>query len=307
MTRAAILLTNPRSAEARAAAHDVARVIAAHGTLLASVEADQGPVPPETGRADVLIVLGGDGTLLAQARRFVDHDIPLLGVNLGRLGYIAEFSLDGFVDQSRALLGTEPFLTRSLSMLHASVVRSGERSARVCGVALNEAVVATGLPRHMIELSMAIDGRIGPSLSGDGLIVSTPIGSTAYNLSAGGPILAPEADVFAITPLAPHSLAFRPVVVSGASQIELSVLRGAGRGNGVSGHGAGGHGAGGSGQQACALVLDGQVSEPLDDGDRVLLRRHERQVRFVRNPRSDYWRTLIERLNWAVPPKRREG
>ena len=297
MARSAILLTNPRSPEARAAAHDVASIISARGTLLASLDAEQGPPPPESSKADVLIVLGGDGTLLAQARRFVGHDIPLLGVNLGRLGYIAEFSLDGFRDQAGAMLGSDPLPTRSLAMLHASVLRSGESAPRLCGVALNEAVVATGLPRHMIELSIAIDGRMGPSVSGDGLIVSTPIGSTAYNLSAGGPIMAPEADAFAITPLAPHSLSFRPVVVSAGSRIELAVLRGAGRNNGSKREPS----------QACALVLDGQVSEPLDDGDRVLLRRHERAVRFVRNPKGDYWRTLIERLNWAVPPKRREG
>ncbi len=293
MPRAAILLTNPRSAEARAAAHDVAAVIRAHGTLLVSGDAESGPPPPEAARADVLIVLGGDGTLLSQARRFVDHDIPLLGVNLGRLGYIAEFSLEAFRDQAGTLLSGAPLQTRSLAMLHASVVHAANGAPRVCGVALNEAVVATGLPRHMIELSIAIDGHMGPSVSGDGLIVSTPIGSTAYNLSAGGPILSPEADAFAITPLAPHSLSFRPVVVSDSSAIELSVLRGAGR-------------PAGERTQACALVLDGQVSEPLQDGDRVLLRRHERSVRFVSNPRSDYWRTLIERLNWAVPPKRRE-
>lgn len=297
MPRAAILLTNPRSAEARAAAHDVAAVIRAHGTLLASGDAESGPPPAEASSADVLIVLGGDGTLLAQARRFVDHDIPLLGVNLGRLGYIAEFSLEAFGDQAATLLSGAPLQTRSLAMLHASVVHAGNGTPRVCGVALNEAVVATGLPRHMIELSIAIDGHMGPSVSGDGLIVSTPIGSTAYNLSAGGPILSPEADAFAITPLAPHSLSFRPVVVSDSSAIELSVLRGAGRGGARTAEGT----------QACALVLDGQVSEPLQDGDRVVLRRHERSVRFVSNPRSDYWRTLIERLNWAVPPKRREG
>ncbi len=290
MPKRVLLLTNPRSQEAIAASKDVAALIESHATLLSSQDALPEPLPAETSDTDVVVVLGGDGTLLAQARRFVDTDIPLLGVNLGRLGYIAEFALESLRDQAATLFGDGELPTRSLSMLHAEVFSSGKREPRLQGIALNEAVVANGLPRHMMELSIAIDGRMGPSVSGDGLIVSTPIGSTAYNLSAGGPIVAPDADAFAITPLAPHSLSFRPVVVSGSSVIELSMLRASAIG----------------GDQTCALVLDGQVSEPLQDSDRILLKRHARQIRFVRNTRADYWGTLIERLHWAAPPKRRE-
>lgn len=291
MPKRVLLLSNPRSQEAMGASKDVATLIASHATLVASEEASTAPLSHLASSADVVVVLGGDGTLLAQARRFVEKDVPLLGVNLGRLGYIAEFSLESLRDQAGSLFGDEPLPTRSLSMLHAEVFSSGKQEARLSGIALNEAVVANGLPRHMMELSIAIDGRMGPSVSGDGLIVSTPIGSTAYNLSAGGPIVAPDADAFAITPLAPHSLSFRPVVVSGASVIELSMLRASAVG----------------GDQTCALVLDGQVSEPLQDSDRILLKRHARQIRFVRNTRTDYWGTLIERLHWAAPPKRRES
>lgn len=291
MPKRVLLLSNPRSQEAVVASKDVATLIASHATLVASEEASTAPLSNLASSADVVVVLGGDGTLLAQARRFVEKDVPLLGVNLGRLGYIAEFSLESLRDQAGSLFGDEALPTRSLSMLHAEVFSSGKQEARLSGIALNEAVVANGLPRHMMELSIAIDGRMGPSVSGDGLIVSTPIGSTAYNLSAGGPIVAPDADAFAITPLAPHSLSFRPVVVSGASVIELSMLRASAVG----------------GDQTCALVLDGQVSEPLQDSDRILLKRHARQIRFVRNTRADYWGTLIERLHWAAPPKRRES
>ncbi len=290
MPKRVLLLTNPRSQEAIAASKDVAALIKSHATLLSSQDALPEPLPAEASDADVVVVLGGDGTLLAQARRFVDMDIPLLGVNLGRLGYIAEFALESLRDQAATMFGDGELPTRSLSMLHAGVFSSGKGEPRLQGIALNEAVVANGLPRHMMELSIAIDGRMGPSVSGDGLIVSTPIGSTAYNLSAGGPIVAPDADAFAITPLAPHSLSFRPVVVSGSSVIELSMLRASAVG----------------GDQTCALVLDGQVSEPLRDADRIVLKRHARQIRFVRNPRADYWGTLIERLHWAAPPKRRE-
>lgn len=282
-------MVNPRSAEAKAAAPEVASFIRASGTLLGTMDAESGPVPREALGAGVVIVLGGDGTLLSQARRFAELDVPLLGVNLGRLGYIAEFTIEAFRDQAPALLGKGPLPTRSLSLLHAAIHAGAAATPRFEGVALNEAFIATGLPRHMIELSLQIDGRMGPSVSGDGLIVSTPIGSTAYNLSAGGPIVAPDADAFAITPLAPHSLSFRPVVVSGQSTIELTLVRGARERS----------------AQACALVLDGQVSEPLADADRVVLRKNSRSVRFVQNVRTDHWNTLIERLHWAAPPKRR--
>lgn len=291
MPKSVLLLTNPRSVEATAAAKDVAALIESSARVIASQDACSDPVPDEARRADVIVVLGGDGTLLSQARRFIDLDVPLLGVNLGRLGYIAEFTLESLRDQAAALLGDGPLPTRALAMLHAEVYTPGVTKPRLHGIALNEAVVANGLPRHMMELSLSIDGRMGPSVSGDGLIVSTPIGSTAYNLSAGGPILAPDADAFAITPLAPHSLSFRPVVVSGSSVIELSMLRATAT----------------AGGQTCSLVLDGQVSEPLNDADRIVLRRHSRQTRFVRNPRADYWGTLIERLHWAAPPKRRQS
>lgn len=291
MPKRVLLLTNPRSAEATAAAKDVAAFIASIAPVVGSQEASPGPVPVEAHQADVIVVLGGDGTLLSQARRFIDLDLPLLGVNLGRLGYIAEFTLDSLRNQAVALFGDGQLPTRALAMLHAEVYSPGQTAPRLRGIALNEAVVANGLPRHMMELSLSIDGRIGPSVSGDGLIVSTPIGSTAYNLSAGGPILAPDADALAITPLAPHSLSFRPVVVSGSSVIELSMLRASAP----------------AGGQTCALVLDGQVSEPLRDFDRIVLRKHDRQIRFVRNLHADYWSTLIERLHWAAPPRRRES
>ncbi|MBX3361898.1 MAG: NAD(+)/NADH kinase [Phycisphaeraceae bacterium] len=289
MPKRVLLLVNPRSAEATAVAKDLVSDIASVSTLLGVEDALETPPGPLCASADVLVVLGGDGTLLSQARRFIDFDVPLLGVNLGRLGYIAEFTLESFRHQAASLLGDGPMPLRDLVMIHAEVFGPGSQVPRLTGTALNEAVVANGLPRHMMELSISIDGRVGPSVSGDGLIVSTPIGSTAYNLSAGGPILAPDTDAFAITPLAPHSLSFRPVVVSGASVIELSMLRATSD----------------AGGQTCALVLDGQVSEPLGNADRIVLRRHASRTKFVRNRSADYWGTLIERLHWAAPPKRR--
>jgi NAD+ kinase len=142
----------------------------------------------------------------------------------------------------------------------------------------------------MISIAMRIDGAEGPTVSGDGIIVSTPTGSTAYNVSAGGPIVAPEVDAMVITPIAAHSLSFRPIVVGAGSRIELEMLQvNAQDGTGTS------------------LVLDGQVRSPLRRGDRVLIARDGPEVRFVRNPRAGYWSTLIDKMQWAVPPRLREG
>jgi NAD+ kinase len=170
-------------------------------------------------------------------------------------------------------------------MLRAQVYATGQAKPRLSDTALNECVVTSGPPYRMIALSVSINGEAGPTFSGDGLIVSTPTGSTAYNVSAGGPIVSPDTDALVITPIAAHSLAFRPIVVAGSSDIEATMLRG---------------NAGGT-----ALVLDGHVVATLGEGDRVRVGREGPPIRFVRNPRGSYWTTLIEKLNWAIPPRLR--
>ncbi len=153
-------------------------------------------------------------------------------------------------------------------------------------MAINDAAITAGPPFRLISLSLSIDGQRGPSLVGDGLIVSTALGSTAYNLSAGGPILSPRVDAFAVTPIAAHSLSFRPVVVSGDSRIEIRVERA----NADDSHGT-------------TLVLDGQSTTRLEAGDRIVVLRHALGVRLVQNTRSDYWARLISKLNWATTPR----
>jgi NAD+ kinase len=142
---------------------------------------------------------------------------------------------------------------------------------------------------------MRINDEKGPTVNGDGMIVSTPTGSTAYNVSAGGPIVSPDVDALVITPIAAHSLSFRPIVVGAASRIELIMNR-------VNSSGADGGGCAGT-----TLVLDGQVVCPLAEGDRVVLGLDPRPVRFVRNPRGGYWTTLTEKMHWAAPPRLRNS
>lgn len=296
MGRDVLLLTNRDRPDAAAAADEVRDLIGRRGRLVA--EADAGLVlsSAEAHGADLIVVLGGDGTLLSEARRYAALGLPMLGVNFGKLGFLAEFDLESLRRQADSLFGgATPLTTREQSLLRTQVIPTPDippsrrwDAALLPGEALNECVITAGPPYRLVSIRISIDGHPGPTLGGDGLIVSTPTGSTAYNLSAGGPILAPQVSAFAITPIAAHSLAFRPIVVPATSSIELTVLRA----NHDRDHGT-------------TLVLDGQMQARLYRGDRVLLTNSDRRVRFVRNPEGNYWSTLIGKLNWAAAPRLR--
>ncbi|QOI99186.1 MAG: NAD(+)/NADH kinase [Phycisphaeraceae bacterium] len=263
-------------------------MIQRHGVLLGEIDAGDAALPPSAERADVVVVLGGDGTILGEARRCLHLGKPMLGINTGRLGFIAEFELHDLEAQAETLLGNGSIETRRLPLIQTTVESPDGTRAEV-GLALNEAVIAAGPPFRVIELEMSIDGKPGPTFRGDGLILSTPTGSTAHSVSAGGPIAHPDVDALIITPIAPHSLAFRPIVVPGDARLELLILRA-------------------NGDEAAAgttLLLDGQVARRLGTADRVMLRRSERSARFVVNPRGHYWSTLTHKLRWAEAPRLR--
>jgi len=241
--------------------------------------------------ADAILVLGGDGTLLAAARRLRGRDIPLMGVNFGRLGFLASFSPDQFEKQFDALIqGKLP--VRSRQMIEASVVPAKAncrltdhaevtRHRTFAATALNDAVITAGAPFHMIELEIGADGETRVRYHGDGLIVATPSGSTAYNISAGGPIISPQVPAICITPICPHSLSFRPVVVSSDSTIVIVATRV---------------------NEGTTLFCDGQASTRLCAGDQVVIRKADHDVRLVENPSAHEWRTLAEKLHWATTP-----
>lgn len=301
MPRSVLLVVNRDKPEAVTAAAEVRRLIERHARLVGELDADGGAGEPlrDARGADLIVVLGGDGTLLSQARRCVDLGLPLLGVNLGKLGFLAEFDLASLRDQAGAVLGAPGAPTHAVRMLRTEVFEAGAGTPRFTGSALNECVVTAGPPYRMISMALSIDGEPGPTVSGDGLIVSTPTGSTAYNVSAGGPIVAPGADATVITPIAAHSLAFRPIVVPASSRVELTMLRvnqSFGTGDRRLGPGRG-----------TTLVLDGHATTWLAEGERVVVTSDGRPVHFVRNPRGSYWATLIDKLHWAAPPKLRAG
>lgn len=292
MGRSVVLVVNRAKPEAAAAAREVRSLIERHGTVLAEVDARK---PRRSGRAasrkkpDLLVVLGGDGTLLSQTRQSADLDVPLLGVNFGKLGFLAEFDMEALRQQARTLFGSGKLPTRSVSMLQAECWNPGEKRPHAGGLALNEAVITAGPPFRMIELSLSLNGAPGPVMRGDGLIIATPVGSTAYTLSAGGPVLAPSVEAIVVTPVAPQSLAFRPLVLSADARLEIGMIR-------VN------EGAGPGKPSGSALVLDGQQMTPLSAGSRVVVSRHPRRVRFVHNNRTDFLDTLVKKLRWAMAP-----
>jgi len=286
MGRSVLFLVNPHKPDAHAAATELASLVAPHGRVLGTLPADNSPVPELASSADVLVVIGGDGTLLSQARRFAAMGVPMLGVNMGRLGFLAEFDVASLAQMASSIFGDGAMTTRNFSALRVELLSRKASKPRFTAMAINEAVITAGAPFRLISLGLAIDGYQGPSIRGDGLMVSTPLGSTAYNLAAGGPIMGPDVDAFVVTAVAAQSLGFRPVVVSSSSSIEISLLK---VNDEVAGTGT-------------SLVVDGQTHVQVVAGDRLRLSKDKPLLRFVQNPLSNYWSRLMGKLNWAVAP-----
>ncbi len=229
----------------------------------------------EIGRAaDLAIVVGGDGTMLAAARNLVRHRVPLAGVNQGRLGFMTDIALERMRDSVGAILdGRHSIEERAL--LEAEIRRDGKVALRT--VALNEAVVSKGSQARLIEFEVYIDGEFVYTQRSDGVIVTTPTGSTAYALSAQGPILQPTVPAFALVPLNPHTLAARPVSVRDTSAIEIVLLRAV----------------------DARAHFDGFALADMAEGDRLSLRRSGDAIRFVHPPGYSYFAMLREKLRWS--------
>jgi NAD+ kinase len=288
MPRRTLLLVNPDKPAASSAASEIRRIVKQHGTLLGEVPADSTPLSREHQGAELFVVMGGDGTLLSQARRCASPTSAMLGVNLGRLGFLAAFDVATVLTHGAQLFGEAPLAIHEYNLLSVRVEDS-KGAVRFASVALNDAVITAGPPYRLITLSLSVDGREGPTIRGDGLIVASPVGSTAYNLSAGGPVISPTVNAFTITPIAAQSLSFRPVVVDGNSSIRIVAKRT----NAPTAGELGG----------TTLVLDGQIQTAIRPGDVITITKHEHGVRFVQNDESDWWQRLITRLHWAATPR----
>jgi NAD+ kinase len=259
--------------------------------------------PESLPRADLAIVLGGDGTLLSQARVMVELDVPILGINFGKLGFLAEFSVED-VKTHWDLIASGRARRSERIMLDVAVYPEGapqwgglngdgdHETSKMPepvfrGTALNDAVIVAGPPYRMVEIELIIEPQwsrqSATTFRGDGVVVSTPSGSTAYNLSAGGPIISPGINGMCVAPLNPQSLAFRPIVFSGHCDCWMHLH---------------------SGNEGTALVLDGQTSTPLAEGQQVQVTKYAKTLSLIHNPELSYWTMLSHKMHWAVRPRR---
>jgi NAD+ kinase len=227
--------------------------------------------------SDVALVLGGDGTVLHTARRMGDRPTPVLGINVGRLGFLADLTPEGFLGRISDLADRR-FTVENLMTLSCTL-QSRTGPMRVFR-GLNDVVLRAAPAFHLIEIGLSIDGESVMTYRADGLILATPVGSTAHSLSAGGPILPPDAYMFVVTPLCAHTLTQRPLVDSSEKLYEM-IPRGEG---------------------ATVLVIDGQVQLPIAAGDRVVVRRGQTPFPMIRLPGHSFYRTLRDKLGWGTLP-----
>ena len=232
--------------------------------------------PEQVGqRCDLAVVVGGDGTMLAIARELAPFHVPLVGINQGRLGFITDIPLGQFRDALGPIVAGD-FESEHRSMLTGEVWRDGERIFE--GLSLNDVVVSRGASASMVELRVDVDGDFVANLRADGLIVSTPTGSTAYALSAGGPILHPAIGGLVMVPIASHTLSNRPIVLPDHGEVRIGVVSGKDVSANFDMH------------NIASLIL----------GDQVRVRRSQHQVRFLHPKGWSYYATLRRKLRWYL-------
>ncbi|WP_417733183.1 NAD(+)/NADH kinase [Rosistilla oblonga] len=229
----------------------------------------------EHAQHDLVIVLGGDGSILQTARQMGENQLPILGVNCGHLGFLAALTPDAFLDIWGTVANGDCELVDHL-MLRASIIRDGEEVAVQLG--LNEAAILGGPPYRILNIDLSVDQVHATSYSCDGLIISTPIGSTAHNLSAGGPILRKNLQAFVISPISPHTLTHRSVVDTADRTFDLSVA---------------------NPNDSTSLVVDGRVVDVIQPGDRIRVQRSPYSFQMVAVPGQNDYRTLREKLGWS--------
>jgi NAD+ kinase len=228
---------------------------------------------PDT--VDWVVVLGGDGTLLGAARKVGRYGVPILGINLGGLGFLTEIPLKRlYKDMEKIIAGEIEIETRL--MLEASVLRDNEEKCRFS--VLNDVVINKGALARIIDLRVSIDGRFLSTFRADGLIVSSPTGSTGYNLSAGGPILYPNLEALILTPICPFALTQRPIILPYTSVIEIKM---------------------GENSEQVTLTFDGQVGFDLMDNDRIIVSKSNKKLKLIKSPDQDYFDILRTKLKWG--------
>jgi NAD+ kinase len=256
--------------------------------LVATPDLDRSRIEGETGctieivenerlaaSVDLIVVLGGDGTMIATSRMMGDYDVPVLGINYGTLGYLAEFRVEELVPALEAVLAGD-YRIDTRVRLAVDLYRGDEMLSH--SRALNDVVINKSALARIIEIEARMDGHLISGFRADGLIVSTPTGSTAYNLSAGGPVVYPSMNALVITPICPFTLSDRPIVVPDDALIELRLR---------------------TPDEEVVLTLDGQVGLPISPEDRVLIRKSLTTFKIVQPKNRNYFEVLREKLRWG--------
>jgi NAD+ kinase len=267
------LIGKPRSAESESSLQQLREFLRKRGCEV---------LPEGDTKADLAIVIGGDGTMLAAARDLVRHHVPLVGINMGRLGFMTDIGHQDMQSGVGAILDGK-YAIEERSLLDAEITRAGKSMLRT--IALNEAVIGKGSQGRLIEFELRVDGEFVYRLRADGIIVATPTGSTAYALSAQGPILHPTVPALTLVPLNPHTLSARPVSVSDRCVIEIVMVH----------------------SIDARAHFDGLALHDMVEGDRLILKRSADAVRFVHPPGYHYFATLREKLGWSEAIEKRRA
>jgi NAD+ kinase len=277
------LIANPSKPGAKQLTHDMSREFTRHG-LKPMLDAgtaeligeDSGFTPGALSReCDLLVVLGGDGTILQVLHELEQRPPPMFGINLGTLGFLTTASAAQWLDAVNAIV-REKYVLSERTLLSVEIRRDGEFEAP--RTALNDAVISRGELSRLIRLDVCIDGAFLTEYNADGLIVATPTGSTAYSLSAGGPVLSPDSGVFVVTPICPHVLTLRSVMVSDQSVIEISHSHV---------------------KTDIFLTLDGQNAARIGPGDAIRIRKAAQQLSLAMLPGMSFFEVLRQKLKWS--------
>jgi NAD+ kinase len=266
--REVVIVTKPRQAQAAEVARELIVWFTAR-KIAASTE------NASAATADLAVVVGGDGTLLAASRMLCDRQIPILAVNRGGLGFLTAVTLEELYPALESILQGQ-FVTDHRMMMNVTILRGAERIASYR--ALNDVVINKGTLARIIELEARVDGQYISNFRSDGLIVATPTGSTAYNLSAGGPIIYPSMNAMVVTPICSHTLTNRPIVLPPGVSIEVTLR---------------------SDQQEVFVTVDGQVGMPLEMGDRIKIEKSDVTVQLVAPTNKSYFDVLRDKLKWG--------
>ncbi len=250
---------------------------ASKGEIIAIAPADE-PLDDVARSADLAIVFGGDGTLLSAARMLAGATVPLLGVNMGKLGFLAEFDVEHLQRHLDEILAGE---IKPVERMMMEITACGCEGEQFSSPVANDVAISSGPPFRMIDLTVRQGEEMIARYLGDGLVVSTPSGSTGYNMSAGGPILEPTLDAVTITPIAPHTLSLRPIVVRSDKPIRIEAI---------------------NVNEGTTVIVDGQVSCSLARGAAVEIRKAARGALIIPHPGRGFFQTLAEKLNWGQSP-----